>query len=197
MNLSHVERGDSFVRLAPMTEAHAKPLAALADAHPGLFAHWPRDVSGGYEAEAAWQLQEQAEGRFIAHVAFDSSGRLVGQTCYLALRPAHAGVEIGATWYAPDVQGTAVNPAAKRLMLSHAFARGAERVELKTDANNNRSRAAILKMGAQFEGVFRRHMKRPNGTWRDTAWYSVIREDWPTVRAGLDDRLAAFAAQRS
>lgn len=197
MILTPVERADVFVRLAPMTEAHAQPLAALADANPDLFVHWPRDVSRGYAAEVAWQLQEQAEGRFIAHVVLDPQGRVLGQTCYLNLRPAHAGVEIGATWYAPEAHGTAINPAAKRLMLSHAFAAGAERVELKTDANNRRSRAAILKMGARFEGVFRRHMKRPDGTWRDTAWYSVIREDWPAVRAGLDDRLSALAAQRS
>jgi N-acetyltransferase len=85
-----------------------------------------------------------------------------------------------------------VNPACKLLMFRHAFDCGAERVELKTDALNERSRAAILKLGAQFEGVHRRHMRRRDGTLRDTAWYSVLREEWPDVKARLEARLAAF-----
>ncbi len=115
----------------------------------------------------------------------------IGQTCYLAIAPEHARVEIGGTWYAPAAQGSRVNPACKLLMLGHAFACGAERVELKTDALNARSRAAMLKMGAQFEGVHRHHMRRPDGTWRDTAWFSVLRAEWPGVKAGLEARLAA------
>jgi RimJ/RimL family protein N-acetyltransferase len=75
-----------------------------------------------------------------------------------------------------------------------AFEAGAERVELKTDAQNAHSRAAILKLGAAFEGVHRHHMRRPWGGWRDTAWYSVLRDEWPEVRDGLMARLAAFAA---
>lgn len=197
MHLTHADRGDAFARLAPLTPALVPALAAIADSNPPIFAHWPRDVSGGYAAEADWLLGEQAARRWLVHVVYDAHGRVVGQTCYLALRPEHSGVEIGGTWYAPEIQGTALNPAAKRMMLGHAFASGAERVELKTDARNARSRAAILKLGAQFEGVFRRHMRRPDGTWRDTAWYAVIREDWPAVKAGLDARIAAYTTQRS
>ena len=85
-----------------------------------------------------------------------------------------------------------MNPTAKLLLLGNAFAQGAERVELKTDALNEHSRAAILKLGAKFEGVHRRHMRRADGTLRDTAWYSVIAEEWPAVRAGLEARSAAF-----
>ena len=86
-----------------------------------------------------------------------------------------------------------MNPTAKLLLLGHAFARGAERVELKTDALNDHSRAAILKLGAKFEGIHRRHMRRADGTLRDTAWYSVLREEWPEVKAGLEARLAALS----
>jgi RimJ/RimL family protein N-acetyltransferase len=89
------------------------------------------------------------------------------------------------------VQGGPVNPACKLLLLTHAFAAGAERVELKTDARNARSRAAIAKLGAQFEGIHRKHMRIGDGTMRDTAYFAITRDDWPSVRAGLDARLAA------
>jgi RimJ/RimL family protein N-acetyltransferase len=79
------------------------------------------------------------------------------------------------------------------LLLGHAFASGAERVELKTDALNARSRAAMLKLGCAFEGVHRHHMRRPDGSWRDTAWFSILREEWPGVRTRLEARLAQFA----
>ncbi|HYD87212.1 MAG TPA: GNAT family protein [Vitreimonas sp.] len=119
-------------------------------------------------------------------------GIIVGQSCYLTIRPRDAGVEIGGTWYVRAAQGTAINPAAKLALLDHAFACGIERVEFKTDALNAQSRAALTKLGATFEGVHRRHMRRPNGTWRDSAYFSIIREDWPHVRANLEARLAAF-----
>ena len=189
MNLRHDILADRHVRLEPLQPEHAHALAQLADGDADLFAHWPRDLSSGYAAEAAWLLAEQAAGRWLCHVVHDASGAIVGQSCYLAIRPDHSGVEIGGTWYARAAQGTRVNPAAKRLLLRHAFACGAERVELKTDARNARSRAAILKLGATFEGVFRHHMRRPDGSWRDTAWYSILREEWPAVEASLNLRL--------
>lgn len=175
------------VRLAPLEAAHRAPLREAA-ADPALWAHWPRPMAD-WDAAFDWLCAEVAAGRFIAFTVCAPAP--VGQTCYLNIRPEHAGVEIGHTWYAADAQGGRVNPACKLLLMDHAFACGAERVELKTDARNARSRAAILKMGATFEGIFRRHMRRPDGAWRDTAWYSVIREDWPAVRAGLAARLSA------
>jgi hypothetical protein len=118
--------------------------------------------------------------------------RIAGQSCYLNIRPRDAGVEIGSTWYARAAQATFVNPSCKLLLLGNAFDQGAERVELKTDALNEHSRGAMLKMGATFEGIHRKHMRRADGTLRDTAWFSVIREDWAKVRAGLEARVAAF-----
>jgi len=120
------------------------------------------------------------------------NGDLAGMTTLMNPRERDGGVEIGGTWYAPAAQGGAVNPSCKYLLLAHAFACGAERVELKTDALNTRSRAAILKLGASFEGIHRRHMRRPDGTLRDTAWYSILRDEWPGVKAALEARLAAF-----
>ena len=117
-------------------------------------------------------------------------GRVVGSTRFMDVTPEARGVEIGWTWYAPDVWGTQVNPEAKLLLMGHAFERwGAIRVYFKTDARNARSRAAILKLGAQFEGILRNHRIRPDGSYRDSAVYSVIDREWPDVRATLLARL--------
>lgn len=190
MNLVHAVLENAHVRLEPMAEAHREPLRAPALADPDTWRWWPRDLPGqGWDANVDWQLGEQAAGRWLLHAVIAPDGSAVGQSCYLALRPEHSSVEVGGTWYGPAARGTAINPASKLLLLGHAFACGAERVELKTDALNARSRAAMEKMGCTFEGIHRRHMRRPDRSWRDTAWYSVIREEWPAVRAGLEARL--------
>jgi len=182
---------NAHVRLEPLSEAHREPLRGPAMADAATWRWWPRDMMGeGWDAQFDWQLAEQTAGRWMPHAVLAPDGAAVGQSCYLNLRPEHASVEIGGTWYAAPARGTAINPAAKLLLLGAAFDSGAERVELKTDALNAASRAAMLKMGASFEGVHRRHMRRPDGSWRDTAWFSVIREEWPQVRAGLEARLA-------
>ena len=180
------------VRLEPFGERHRAPLAALASAEPDLFKHMPfLIVRDGYGAWFDVLRADQAAGRSIPHaIYFD--GAVVGQSCYLNIRKRDAGVEIGSTWYVKAAQGGIVNPSAKLLLIGHAFACGAERVELKTDALNAHSRAAMLKMGAQFEGIHRKHMRRADGTLRDTAWFSVVREDWPAVKVGLEARAAAF-----
>ena len=116
--------------------------------------------------------------------------RIVGSTRFLALRPEHRSVEIGWTWLHPSVWGTGVNVEAKLLMLRHAFETwGCRRVELKTDALNDRSRGAMEAMGATFEGVHRKHMLVRSGENRDSAWYSVTDDEWPAVRDGLAARL--------
>ena len=119
-----------------------------------------------------------------------ADGRVVGSTRYLALRPEHRSIEIGWTWLHPDVWGTGINVEAKLLMLEHAFERlGCLRVELKTDARNERSRAAMAALPAQFEGIHRKSMLVRGGQRRDSAWYSVIDDEWPEVRANLLRRL--------
>lgn len=177
------------VRLEPFEERHRAPLAALASAEPDLFKHMPFPiVRDGYGAWFDTLRADQAAGRSIPHAIF-LDGAVVGQSCYLNIRARDAGVEIGSTWYVKAAQGGIVNPSAKLLLIGHAFACGAERVELKTDALNAHSRAAMLKMGAVFEGEHRKHMRRADGTLRDTAWFSVVREDWPRVKAGLEVRV--------
>jgi RimJ/RimL family protein N-acetyltransferase len=117
---------------------------------------------------------------------------IVGSTRFLALRPEHRSVEIGWTWLHPSAWGTGVNVEAKLLQLTHAFdAWGCRRVELKTDALNERSRGALEALGATFEGVHRKHMLVRGGENRDSAWYSVTDDDWPAVRARLRERVGA------
>ncbi|ANP45105.1 hypothetical protein ATE48_03810 [Candidatus Viadribacter manganicus] len=182
-----LERGR--VRLEPFEERHRDALAAVANADTELFHHIPFPIATmGYGAWFDVLRKDQAAGRSIPHAVF-ADDQIIGQSCYLNIRPRDAGVEIGSTWYARAAQGSFVNPSAKLLLIGNAFDQGAERIELKTDALNAHSRAAMLKMGAQFEGIHRKHMRRADGALRDTAWFSVIREDWSTVRAGLEARL--------
>ena len=123
-----------------------------------------------------------------------SDGRVVGSSRFLSLRPEHGSIEIGWTWLAPEAWSTGANVEAKLLMLGDAFERlGCRRVELKTDALNERSRAAMEALPAQFEGVHRWHMVVRGGENRDSAWYSVIAEEWPEVRANLLRRLGRLS----
>ena len=118
-------------------------------------------------------------------------GRVLGTTSLGDLDLANEKVHLGWTAYAPDVWGTVVNPECKLLLLWHCFEHcGLGRVKIRTDAINLRSQAAIAKLGATREGVARRHIKRADGTWRDSVVYSVIIDDWPQVKAGLESRVA-------
>jgi RimJ/RimL family protein N-acetyltransferase len=118
-------------------------------------------------------------------------GEIVGSTRFLALRPEHRSVEIGWTWLHPSAWGTGANVEAKLLQLRHAFdVWRCRRVELKTDALNERSRGALEALGTTFEGVHRKHMLVRDGENRDSAWYAVTDDEWPAVRAGLEARLA-------
>jgi RimJ/RimL family protein N-acetyltransferase len=153
----------------------------------------PHDVSAGVGAVIRGLAEENAQGRMITYaVRRLSDDALVGSTSYLALAPEHAKVEIGATWYQPSAQATAVNPEAKYLLLSNAFGADYNRVELKTDARNARSRAAMKKMGATEEGTLRGHMWMPQGYFRDSVYFSILASEWPQVKTKLEARLAAF-----
>src|SRR6266550_6086122 len=117
-------------------------------------------------------------------------GAVVGSTSYMSLAPEHLRLEIGNTWMHPSTWGTGANVEAKYLLLRHAFERlGCRRVEFKTDAGNERARAALAALPAQFEGIHRKHMLVRGGERRDSAWYAVIDDDWPAVKAALERRL--------
>jgi N-acetyltransferase len=136
-------------------------------------------------------LDEQARGVAAVFATSDaSSGRVLGSTRFGTLRPEHRSLEIGWTWLSPSAWGTGANVEAKLLMLQRAFeALGCVRVEFKTNARNERSRAALAALPAQFEGIHRKHMLVRDGERRDSAWYSVIDDEWPAVKANLERRL--------
>lgn len=143
------------------------------------------------EQLAATLAGAQAVGRWPWIVRMD--GVVVGTTSYLEVSPVDARLEIGFTTYAPSVWGTVVNPECKLLLMTWAFdVAGMGRVQLKTDIRNTRSRAAIAKLGATFEGVLRRYQRRADDTVRDTVVFSVLADEWPAVRSGLEQRLADY-----
>jgi RimJ/RimL family protein N-acetyltransferase len=118
------------------------------------------------------------------------TGRAIGVTCYLDIRPRDRALEIGFTWLGKAHQGSRVNPECKYLLFRHAFDdQKAVRVQLKTDLRNIQSQRAIEKLGAVREGVLRKHMIRPDGYIRDTVLYSVTCDEWPAVRSRLEQRL--------
>ncbi|MFC4638822.1 GNAT family N-acetyltransferase [Deinococcus hohokamensis] len=171
---------DGDLSLRPLTLADLPRLCALAaGCADELRLMGSSPVTPAYY-EAALEAPDQQP--FVVEVG----GELAGSTRYGDIRAAHAGLEIGWTWLHPRWHGSGVNRRMKRLLLAHAFeALGMERVQIKTDIRNVRSQRAIEKLGAFREGVLRRHMRRPDGSMRDTVMYSVIREDWPAVRGRL------------
>lgn len=179
---------NDHVTLEPLVEGHRAQMAE-AGASPSIWTLQPFNIAEGFDAYFNWMLAEKAAGRWVPFAVIDRTGRVVGQSCYLDIRAADRGVEIGGTWYCPGVQGTTVNPAAKILLLDHAFSSGMVRVQFKTDVRNARSRAAIEKLGASYEGIFRKHRQRPDGSWRDTVFYSILDDEWPELRIKAQQRL--------
>ena len=157
----------------------------------------PVDPSGDAAAFHAWledalALAEQGEQQPFA-VLDAETGVAIGSTRYLTLRPEHRGLEIGWTWLTRSRWDSGTNVETKLLLLTHAFEKvGCMRVEFKTDALNERSRRALAALPATFEGVFRKHMLVGNdGTrLRDSAWFAIVDDDWPKVKANLERRLA-------
>jgi N-acetyltransferase len=140
--------------------------------------------------EEALRASKAGEEAAFAILAADS-GKPLGSTRYLTVRPEHRGLEIGWTWLARSAWGTGANAEAKLLLLEHAFDRlGCIRVEFKTDARNERARAALEAIPARFEGIFRSHMLVRGGERRNSAYYSVTDDDWPVVRTLLERRLS-------
>jgi RimJ/RimL family protein N-acetyltransferase len=178
-----------IARLEPLGPAHLDDLWEAArdpSVWTWLTIRQPADLEGLRE----W-LDEALAGPYLPlATVLRATGRAVGSTRFMALRPEHRSVEIGWTWLASSAWGSGVNVEAKLLQLAHAFdVWGCRRVELKTDARNERSRRAIEALGARFEGIHEKHMVVRDGENRDTAWYAVLDDDWPSVRERLRLRL--------
>lgn len=186
------------VRLEPLAEGHREDLVAAAAQDPETFRYMGTNIAAhGWDAWLREALEGVAAGTYVAWATIDrAGGRAVGSTRFGDIAPEHGRVEIGWTWIAPSHQRTAVNTEAKLLQLSHAFDElGASRVALKTDGRNLRSQAAIERLGAVREGVLRRHMRLPDGFLRDTVYYSILADEWPGVRAHLEERLRRTGAE--
>jgi RimJ/RimL family protein N-acetyltransferase len=183
-----------LVRLEPLGLQHADGLWD-ASRDPRTW-RWLSIAQPATRAELdAWvdeALADSARSVEIPLVTIShEDGRTLGSTRFMALRPEHRSVEIGWTWLHPDAWGTGANVEAKLLMLRHAFESwGCRRVELKTDALNERSRGAMEALGASFEGIHRKHMLVRGGENRDTAWYAVTDDDWPAVRDRVVTRMS-------
>jgi RimJ/RimL family protein N-acetyltransferase len=184
-----------LVRLEPMSSHHVDGLWE-ASRDPATW-RWLSVVRPAtHEELRAWLEEALAGARAGVEIPLVTLAheRVVGSTRFLALRPEHRSVEIGWTWLHPSAWGSGINIEAKLLMLRHAFGEwGCRRVELKTDAQNERSRGAMEAMGARFEGIHRKHMLVRGGANRDSAWYAITDDEWPAVEDGLLARLDAHA----
>jgi len=191
MALQKIALDGQLVRLEPLEERH-RELVRPAAPPPEIFTVTTSAFGPLYDPYIDNALKRSDGVHDLAFVVLlKPQDRYVGMTRYLNIEEAHRKLEIGSTWYEPSVWAGPVNPDCKLLLMRHAFETlGFHRVEYKTDARNARSRAAILKLGATQEGIFRKHMIMADGHVRDSVWFSIIDTDWPTVKAGLEKRLA-------
>jgi len=182
------------VRMEPLSLGmHWEGLLAIGT-DPDLW-KWTLNVCETPEQLRAYletALKEQSEGRSLPFATRDLvSGEVAGCTRFGNIDRKNRRVEIGWTWVGRPWQRSHVNTEAKYLMLRHAFETvGCVRVELKTNALNERSRNAMLRIGCRFEGVHRKHAVSDRGVWRDTAWFSILDDEWPVVKAGLEGLMA-------
>jgi N-acetyltransferase len=189
----------SIVRLEPIRREHAALFwEAAKDDLDDIFQWIPYRVKTREDFEHLLEktLAEQERGESIAFATVENgSDRVIGSTRFMNIDRANRRVEIGSTWIAPAWQRTAVNTEAKYLMLRHAFeVWQCMRVELKTDALNQKSRNAILRIGAKEEGILRRHLVTWTGRVRDTVYFSILDTEWPQVKARLEAKLAKCAS---
>ena len=201
MTLGPLVLDNAFVRLRPFDpEADGAELHALADRAPDIFRLWSFRGPGDWVSDWIHTIRQRTMSASMAAFAVErpADGAFLGITSFLDPNETNKSVEIGMTCYAPEAQGTAVNPSAKRLLLGQAFdIWGARRVQFQVDERNQRSQAGVLKLGAQREGVLRNHRTLPDGFVRNTVFFSILDTEWPAAKAKLDARLAAFSGGSS
>ena len=181
------------VRLGPLSRTHVPGLCEVG-LEEELWRWIPNPVRTAADMAAYVELalKEQADGVSLPFAQIErATGRTIGSTRYMNIETTHHRVEIGCTWIGREWQRSAVNTEAKYLLLRHAFETlGCMRVELKTDSLNEKSRAAILRIGAKQEGIFRNHMITSSGRIRHTVYFSIVDSEWPAVKSELERRLS-------
>jgi RimJ/RimL family protein N-acetyltransferase len=192
MNVEPMILRGKTVRLEPLALEHLAPLTQVG-LHPELWRWIPTQTRTADDMRTYIEtaLDELQRGLSVPFVIVDASTtQVIGSTRYSNIQSFHRRLEIGWTWITPSHQRTAANTEAKFLLLSHAFeVLGAMRVEFKTDALNEKSRNALLRIGAVQEGIFRRHVLMDTGRVRDTVYFSIIDSEWPAVKENLKKRL--------
>jgi RimJ/RimL family protein N-acetyltransferase len=189
-----VKLSGSVVRLDPIRHEHAELFWEVAKNNLDDIFRWipyRMQTRDDFQLLVAKALQEQERGESVVFTTVEiASGRVIGSTRFMNIDRNNRRVEIGSTWIAPAWQRTAVNTEAKYLMLRHAFeVWGCFRVELKTDALNEKSRNAILRLGAKEEGTLRRHVVTWTGRVRDSVYFGILDSEWPEVKARLEEKL--------
>ncbi len=190
MDIEPVELHGELVRLQPLAAAHAPDLYH-ASRDPALWRYKPvtaPDTVAQMLALIAATLDLQQAGQCLPFAIVEqASGHAIGETRYHNFAHADNGLEIGWTWLTPRAQRTGINTECKFLLLRHAFEHlGAARVQFRTHHLNARSQQALQRLGAVREGVLRHHILMPDGTWRDSVYYSIIETEWPAVRTHLE-----------
>ena len=189
--LSPVTLRGRHATLEPLSQSHHDALAA-ATLDGELWQLWYTSVPtpASMAREIDRRLELQAQNSMLPFAVMDSNNKAVGMTTYMNIDAKNRRVEIGSTWYASSVQGTALNTECKRMLLEHAFDQlDCIAVEFRTSSFNYRSRQAIERLGAKLDGVLRNHQHHSDGTLRDTYVYSIIQSEWPAVRSHLDFKL--------
>ena len=182
-----------FVRLEPFEPGLKPEVRAAIDCDPETWAIMPINPTGeGFEGYWSAACDARLDERMVYAIRRRSDHRVVGMSTYYMSLASQGGVEIGTSFLHPDARGGPANPEAKMLMLSHAFASGAVRVQFRVDTRNQRSQAAVAKLGAVREGVLRRDRLTWTGYVRDTVVFSILDHEWPTVKLGLEQRLEGF-----
>jgi RimJ/RimL family protein N-acetyltransferase len=190
MSFEPVTLSGHYVRLEPLVERHRETLRPAAQ-NPRIWVLTTSAFGAAFDAyfDGALKRAEAGIERPFAVRLLDED-RLVGSTRFMNIEAAHKRLEIGATWYDPTVWAGMVNPECKLLLMGHVFETLKwNRVEYKTDARNQRSREAILRLGATQEGILRKHMVLADGHVRDSVYFSIVDSEWPDVKAGLERRL--------
>jgi len=183
----------NVVRLEPLSEDHAKELA-IAGKDKSIWAYMLYGTPITYDSMLSW-IKDLLARRDLGNdlpfaVVHLATGRAVGATRYLDMRPEHKGLEVGGTWYALEFQRTSVNTECKYLLLKYAFeSLDCIRVQFKTDLRNIRSQMAIERLGAVKEGILRNHMITPEGVIRDSVYYSILDSEWIKVKKMLEEKL--------
>lgn len=193
MEVQPIILGGKVVRLEPLSESHVPDLT-ISGQDESIWHYMLYNTIRTEQQMHSWVLDlldRQTKGTDLPFAVIHlESGRVIGATRYLNIRPQDRALEIGGTWYAVEFQRTAVNTESKYLLLKHAF-EGLKciRVQFKTDLRNERSQRALERIGAVKEGILRSHMITPDGYIRDSVFYSILASEWPVVKARLEEKL--------